>query len=530
VATPTHGGILMRRSRFSVFHRVVQAILLFLVALLTVGITSVMPRAATPDPAPARHADGPVIAASTVPLAAMPLHTDVPATSTPTPPPPATQPTITPTPTPHPVSVGVTTATPIATAPHTTTNTAISTASTATHSATDVPIATAVAVPYAVSPQNHPRAAMHPPGTIIPGTISPLPSRHPDGTIPPMSSITPITRTDVARGIQYTSWWNGEYSSGESDLTLAQKIAPLGVNWLAPIVTGYSQTTTSTGIDRTSQRTPTDADLTHLVVTAHAQGIKVMLKPHVDLDDPNHWRGEINMNSDVEWGLWFSNYTAFITHYAALAQITHADMFAVGTELQGASGRAAQWRQVVAAVRAVYSGPITYASNHGEEVSVTWWDALDIIGVDAYYPLTTIATPTVPQLKAAWAPAVAVLATLSATYQKPVVFTEVGYQSQAGANITPWSVTSNVLDPQEQANCYTALLEVFRDVPWWHGVFWWSATPYRNQGGPTDMDFTPINKPAGEVLRNYYGGVGTSGVVGTPLPAPGRHPDATRTP
>ncbi len=525
----------MRGFRFSASHRVVQTILLFLVALLTVGMTGAISRAA-PDPAPARHADGPVIAVSTAPVAPTPPRFDAPATDAPilTP-----QPTATPR-TANVVATPTATATTLHTATGATTSTAKSAAtsaatatamSTATPVATNAPILTPGTMPYAIAPQNHPRVSTPPPGTVVPGTISPLPTRHPDATLPPMSSITPITRTDVARGIQYTSWWNGEYSSGESDLTLAQKIVPLGANWLAPIVTGYSQTTTSTVIDRTSQRTPTDADLTHLIATTHAQGIKVMLKPHVDLDDPNHWRGEISMNSELDWSLWFTNYTAFITHYAALAQATHTEMFSLGTELQGTSGRAAQWRQVVTAVRAVYTiGTITYAANHGEEVSVTWWDALDSIGVDAYYPLTTIVNPTVPQLKAAWVPTVALLATLSTTYQKPVIFTEVGYQSQAGANITPWNVTSNVLDLQEQANCYTALLEVFRDISWWHGVFWWSATPYRDQGGITDMDFTPINKPAGDVLRNYYSGVGTGGVVGTPLPAPGRHPDATRTP
>ncbi len=518
----------MRRSRFSVSHRVAQVILLSLVALLTAEITTTMPRAATPDAAPARHADGPVAAVSTIPAVPTLPRLDVSTTNALT----ATLPSTAipqPTATPHTANTAAT-ATATATAPHTATSVAKSIATnTATPLTTGTPIATVGAMPYSVSPQNHPRVPPHPASTAIPGTISPLPSRHPDGTIPPMSSITPITRADVARGIQYTSWWNGEYSSGESDLTLAQKIVPLGANWLAPIVTGYSQTITSTDIDRTSQRTPTDADLTHLIATAHAQGIKVMLKPHVDLNDPNHWRGEISMNSETDWNFWFRNYTAFITHYAALAQTTHADMFSVGTELQGTSGRAVQWRQVVAAVRAVYTGPITYASNHGEEVFVTWWDALDAIGVDAYYPLTTIANPTVPQLKAAWVPAVAVLATLSTAYGKPVIFTEIGYQSQAGTNITPWDVTSGVLDLEEQANCYTALLEVFRDIPWWHGVFWWSATPYRDQGGLTDMDFTPINKPAGEVLRGYYGGVGT-GAAGTPLPAPGRHPDVTRTP
>jgi len=477
-------------------YRAVRMALLSLVLMLAGTVATFAPRAETPAPAPQRHTDAMTstpVNANSVPSATLPR--DATATGTATPP---THPTATPS----------------------TTPTVRATTAAATATATPNPVS--VPAPHIAGPENHPRITTRPAGTPATGTVGPLPSRHPDATIPPMANIPLITRADVARGIQYTSWWHGEYASTESDLTLAQTIVPLGANWIGAIVTCYSQTITDTVINCAGDQTPTDADLTHLIAKAHTLGLKVMLKPHVDLfNDPSRWRGEISMTTNADWALWFSSYQVFITHYAALAQTTGAEMFAVGTELEDTSGHAAEWRAVVTAVRRVYTGPITYASNHGGEVPVTWWDALDFIGVDAYYPLTTVANPTLTQLKAAWAPTVTMLGNLSANYGKPVLFTEVGYQSQAGTNITPWKVTSNVLDVQEQANCYTALLEVFRDLPWWRGVFWWSATPYRNQGGLTDMDFTPINKPAQDVLRLYYGGIGA---VSTPRPIPGRHP------
>lgn len=481
-------------------YRAARVALLSLVLMLAGTMATITPHAETPAPAPQRHADATTsipVNANNLPSATPPRVAAATGTATPT-----TYPTATPSTTPT---------------VHATTG-----AAAATVTVTPNPAPVPVPAPHIAGPENHPRIATRPAGTPVTGTIDPLPSRHPDVTIPPMANTPLITRADVARGIQYTSWWHGEYATTESDLTLAQTIVPLGANWIAPIVTCYSQTITDTTINCAGEKTPTDADLTHLIAKAHTLGLKVMLKPHIDLsNDPSHWRGQISMATSADWALWFSNYQVFITHYAALAQTTGAEMFAVGTELEGTSGHVAEWRAVVAAVRRVYTGPITYASNHGEEVSVNWWDALDFIGVDAYYPLTSVANPTVAQLKAAWAPAVTMLGNLSTKYGKPILFTEVGYQSQAGANITPWNVTSNVLDVQEQANCYTALLEVFRDLPWWRGVFWWSATPNRNQGGLTDMDFTPINKPAQDVLRLYYGGIGP---VSTPSPISGRHP------
>ena len=43
---------------------------------------------------------------------------------------------------------------------------------------------------------------------------------------------------------------------------------------------------------------------------------------------------------------------------------------------------------------APYTGPLTYAANHGNETSVGWWNDLDYIGIDAYYPLTNKNNPT----------------------------------------------------------------------------------------------------------------------------------------
>ena len=63
-----------------------------------------------------------------------------------------------------------------------------------------------------------------------------------------------------------------------------------------------------------------------------------------------------------------------------------------------------QWRSVTAAVRREYSGLLTYAANPNEYPHMTWWDALDMIGVNAYFSLSTADTPTVDDMVAGWQP------------------------------------------------------------------------------------------------------------------------------
>ena len=62
-------------------------------------------------------------------------------------------------------------------------------------------------------------------------------------------------------------------------------------------------------------------------------------------------------------------------------------MFSVGTELQiPALQREADWRQLIKDVRAVYSGKLIYSANWYEEYEgIKFWDALDAIGVQAYF-------------------------------------------------------------------------------------------------------------------------------------------------
>ena len=310
------------------------------------------------------------------------------------------------------------------------------------------------------------------------------------------------------KGMSYAAWRQGEYQQPWTDDSV-RALAATGSNWIAIVVTCYQEMYTSTAIICDLPRTPTDDDVIHAIRQAHALGLNVMLKPHVDLNsDPDHWRGDIGSGFATEagWSAWFDSYRDFITHYAALAEKEGVEQFSVGTELVGTSGREAEWRAVVAAVRSQFSGSLAYASNHGgEETSVAWWDAVDYIGVDAYYPLTAHDDPTLAELKAAWKGPIATLERLYEQYGRPIILTEIGYRSVDGANRQPWEwAASGEVDLREQADCYRAALESLWGRPWLAGMYWWNWDTNPAQGGPGDAGFTPHGKPAEQVLKTYY--------------------------
>src|ERR1019366_6452758 len=274
----------------------------------------------------------------------------------------------------------------------------------------------------------------------------------------------------------------------------------------------YQPSVTANAMARNSS-TPTDAAVKQAIQEFHNKGIKVMLKPHVDVNDAaSSWRGNINP-SDPD--TWFSNYTQFMVQYAQLADSLGVEMLCIGTELKTVSGAAnqARWYSVIDAIRGAYKGALTYAANAtsaGDEfTSVSFWDRLDLIGLDGYFALTNQNDPTLEQLVAAWRrntnrlDLVATVTNFYSAHQKPIVFTEIGYKSSAGANTEPWNYSHvGAYDPTEQRNCIDAAFTVWSQwSPWMKGFFWWAWPVPAPQ--PFDTDYNPRGKPAGDLMRAW---------------------------
>lgn len=319
-----------------------------------------------------------------------------------------------------------------------------------------------------------------------PGTHGPRPS--------------PSAAASEMRGFALPSWDRTDYDSPAGDRYL-RDIRATGARWVTFTPTWYQSRVTDSA-PHTTEETASDESLRRIVERAHAAGLKVMIKPHVDLPGDAD-RAGIRPRDRAAW---FAAYRAFITHYADLASDTGAEQFSVGTELAGVSGDTAAWTQVIRAVRDHYDGPLTYAANYDEYEHVHFWKDLDLIGIDAYWPLSAKPTDDAARLRHAWEPIRAELAAYARQHDRRILFTEAGYVSQRGATTAPYSWTvSRTAGDAEQAAAYRALLDSFEGLRWWAGVCWWMWDDWPDSGQtPARLAYSPHGKPAEQVLREKW--------------------------
>ncbi|GAA3935991.1 glycoside hydrolase family 113 [Hymenobacter algoricola] len=313
--------------------------------------------------------------------------------------------------------------------------------------------------------------------------------------------------------------WVAADSAASADLT---PLLRAHVTWIAQTPFGWQAGAAVPVVQLHTQRRPgrhgywgeSDYGLTQTAQQARRQGIRTLLKPHLWLRGPGGtWPGDIQMQSAADWQAWFASYTMFILHYAQLAEAEQMEALCIGTELEKTVGHEAEWRALIRQVRRVYHGPLTYAANwSGEFEQIRFWDALDFIGIQAYFPLSKANSPGRAELLANWQPHLQAIERVQQKFRKPVVFTEAGYKNTPDTAIEPWkwpdhTATFLPTDEATQAACYDALFATFWPRPWFKGLFVWKWYPGLAADGPArrHADFTPQHKPAEQVMAKWYG-------------------------
>lgn len=280
------------------------------------------------------------------------------------------------------------------------------------------------------------------------------------------------------------------------------------------------------------------ADTREAIRLAHARGLRVLLKPHLWLEDRSDgaWRGRI-LPSEEAWPAWRSAYRDAVLEYAELAAEEGVAGLSVGSELTDlALARPDFWRQLVADVRVRFRGQITYAANWDREFAeIGWWDAVDAIGVDAFWPLLEPSGIVDGNAKDATARSAESreaqrserlrtrlieirehLAAVSERWQRPVLLTEIGYRSARDGAVRPWEWHADDpgdADPELQRAVYASIADVLGPVAgapgeaggWLHGLYVWLWSTDPAWGGPANSDFTPRDKPAAAVLAAWFG-------------------------
>jgi Ca2+-binding RTX toxin-like protein len=360
-------------------------------------------------------------------------------------------------------------------------------------------------------------------------------------------------------GITLPSYWGGQPLT-ETGHTAMTQIRDTGANTLT-LVPNFFQTdkySNSVGLRLGDPANPWDNEsdtfeqVKQAILDAKALGMDVVLKPHLETEN-RVWRAEL---APTDPKAWFDSYKAMMVEYAKVAQEAGAAMICVGTEMDSmidptkvcSDGKTytEKWAEIIDAVRAVYSGKVTYAATYWTAKDVGFWNKVDYIGVDAYIPLTARHAaddsspydPTVDEMVAAWTQphfnswvrdtlhggksVVDYYKALSERYGKKVIFTEVGYRSLDGTTTDPGVFGGSQDSPpdfQEQVDAYTALFEVMENYggQWLAGSFIWSYYSFANpmeERGVSWTDYTTQHKPAnGTITAHYSGPIHTAGLV-----------------
>ena len=306
--------------------------------------------------------------------------------------------------------------------------------------------------------------------------------------------------TAFMKGVVVSCPGYGRVWGSQAMVDTIRKLRPMGVTWVQ--IHPYA------GVrrDGTIRWQPADSTgyLPRAAEIAKREGIKLFWKPHLAYWGSFEWRGSIKFEEPQQWRRFFDGYRAFIVDQARFAQKHEIPLFSIGLEYFHTLRYEAEWRRIIKEVRQVYRGQITYAANWDRIQSVPFWDAVDLIGVQAYFPLSAKKKPSLDELRAGWNRHIDTLNRLSAKHEKPYLFAEIGYSRSVKAAREPWAPATDSSDDAVAVRTHlmeAALTRLSRE-PQLRGMFWWKWVP---RAGFNDRDFAMQAPEATALLRRYWG-------------------------
>lgn len=304
---------------------------------------------------------------------------------------------------------------------------------------------------------------------------------------------------------------NRGYGTAAS-LRAMREARDLGANWISLTVFGRVWDTESTGVTLDFEQ-PHGANreaVRSAIEQAHSLGLRVLLVPHLWVES-GQWRGELNPPGAEGWERWTASYGRFLLGWARFAEASGVDMLAAGVELRTwvTTTHAPSFVQLLRQVRRHYHGLLTYAGNWDDVEETVILGELDVIGINAFYPLADEEGASLDELRGGARRAAERVTRLAERWDRPVMFTEFGYTTRPDPAVRPWEwpeALQNVrVDEAAQADAYRALLSAMLDCAGFAGLFVW-----RYYADPADMSqeaewgFSPRGKLAELVLEDAF--------------------------
>lgn len=286
----------------------------------------------------------------------------------------------------------------------------------------------------------------------------------------------------------------------------------LGATWISLTPFGRVWDLQSTGVDKAFEQPLSEnrRALGRAVRQAHARGLRVLLVPHLWVESGG-WRGELDPAGEEGWRRFAESYRAYILTWARFAEAAGVDMLAVGVELRTwvTTTHAPSFYPILHDIRAAYPGPLTYAANWDDVDQTVILGELDVIGINAFYPLTDREGASDAALVAGGAEVGRKVQELAETWHKPVMFNEFGYTARSDPALRPWEwpdhLSHVVIDARAQAAAYRGLLSGMLGTRELVGGFVW-----RLYADPDDLSqeaewgFSPRGRDAELVLRDAF--------------------------
>lgn len=338
-------------------------------------------------------------------------------------------------------------------------------------------------------------------GILVAGSISSGPLAAAPATLADTTAVSDApAELPFLRGMTVSCPGYGQiWGSSTMDRSLVE-LADLGVQWVA--IHPYAGVRQDGSIE--FQPAVRTGYLERAVKLAKKRQIELFWKPHLAYWGSFEWRGAIEFgDNENRWRRFFDQYRAFIVDQARFAEAAGVKVFSVGLEYEATTGREKEWRHILAEVRKVYHGKITYSANWDRLDKVPFWDAVDLIGVQAYFPLSNEDDPSRESLQRGWQAPLRRLQELSKRYDKPVLLAEIGYDISPEAARQPWLTQSrnNAANRALRLRLMDVALETLEAQDFIAGMFWWKWIP--GQRGHRDFAMQPPEVQ--DVLKRAWG-------------------------
>lgn len=308
------------------------------------------------------------------------------------------------------------------------------------------------------------------------------------------------TSMEYMKGITFAPFYGrNTLCREEAKESFDYMIESTGADFVIFAPNGLQETAHSEEICYTSAASFSDEELVEMIRYAKKKGTRVGLKPTANCKN-GVWRAYISFfDEDVicepKWSNWFASYMAFQVHYAKIAEKEGCDLFIAGCEMVMSEHREAEWRQVIAAIKEVYTGPVSYNTDKYQEDHIRWWDCVDVISSSGYYPAGT------------WEMELDRIETVVKRFQKPFFFAEAGCMSRSGSKQVPnnWELRGK-LRMEEQVEWYREMFAACAKRDWVKGFGLWEWAPkiLSEAQALQDDSYQICNKPVQELIKKYY--------------------------